>query len=467
MADNYYSMQEVMGKLRKAEAEVQDLVKQGKLRQYMDAGNAVFKVEDVDTLTEEIVGLDLSSAGISLDGGSELDLELEETAEVPLESELFDEVEEILPQADTIGETPELVDETLGIMPEADEVQEVAEAPADDTLDIMPDAPATEEPAQVDETLGLELEETNAPAEPEAPALVDETIGLEMEPEEEGSKDDADMELELDESKIKESEGGFGLSQMGDLTMADTNVGTVGINILSGTEDAFKLTDDTKSETVSADAEEIDELESLDADANMESFGSGSGLLDLSLQADDTSLGAVLDDILPAGAEEGGDLPVAGGLMDEEDLLADSAPATGDAEVGAAAPAAAVTAPMGTATAAATAPLPGTQMVAAAVVDPKTNIYGVAMFLPLIAVILAGVVMTAAVQDVTPSLMTKLIGNGPADISMIWLISAGLAVAVLIILAFAAMLGGGGGGGSKVKKTKKAKKEKPKKKKRK
>ena len=55
----------------------------------------------------------------------------------------------------------------------------------------------------------------------------------------------------------------------------------------------------------------------------MESFGSGSGLLDLSLQADDTSLGAVLDDILPAGAEEGGEIPMAGGLMDEEDLMAE------------------------------------------------------------------------------------------------------------------------------------------------
>ena len=58
-------------------------------------------------------------------------------------------------------------------------------------------------------------------------------------------------------------------------------------------------------------AEDGDELGDLDADSNLESVGSGSGLLDLSLQADDTSLGAVLDDILPAaiaGEPEGLDL---------------------------------------------------------------------------------------------------------------------------------------------------------------
>ena len=37
----YYDMQEVAGKLRKTEEEVQELIKQGQLRQYMDSGKAV------------------------------------------------------------------------------------------------------------------------------------------------------------------------------------------------------------------------------------------------------------------------------------------------------------------------------------------------------------------------------------------------------------------------------------------
>ncbi|MHC5159589.1 MAG: helix-turn-helix domain-containing protein, partial [Planctomycetota bacterium] len=80
----YYSMQEVASKLRKTEEEVQELVKQGQLRQYMDSGKAVFEVQDVDALVEEIVGLDVSSVGLSPDG-SEMEIQLEETAEIKLE----------------------------------------------------------------------------------------------------------------------------------------------------------------------------------------------------------------------------------------------------------------------------------------------------------------------------------------------------------------------------------------------
>jgi hypothetical protein len=237
---------------------------------------------------------------------------------------------------------------------------------------------------------------------------------------------------------------------MGDLTSADTNVGTVGINILSGTGDAYKLTEDTKAETQAAD---IDDIDSLDADSNLESFGSGSGLLDLSLQADDTSLGAVLDDILPTGAEGGGAaLPVEddAGVMDEaEDLLSVGAPAGPEAME--------VTAPMGVAPI-----MPGTpQMVAVVPVDSKTTVFGVMMFLPMLALILASVVLTAAIQNVMPSLIQPLIKTEVMGISLIWAVVGGMAVLLLLILMFSAL--SGGGGGTKVKKEKAPKKVKEKK----
>jgi hypothetical protein len=357
---NYYSMQEVMDKFRKTEQEVQELIKQGKLRQYMDSGKLVFNVEDVNTLAEEIVGLDITSAGVNLEEASDVDIKLEETSEVQLE----------------------------------------------------PD------------------EEAPKSAQPEE-------------------------DLVLEQPKQKESEGGFGLSQMGDLSMADTNVGTVGINILSGTEDAYKLTEDTRAETKAADAEEI---EALDADANLESFGSGSGLLDLSLQADDTSLGAVLDDILPAGADAAvAAAPAADqglGLVEEaEELAAQAEPEAEQAAAAAVAPME-VGAPQ---IVGAAAPL-----VAVAPVDPRTTMYGIAMFLPVAALILAGIILTAAVQDVVPALAKTL--NKPliADISLIWIISIGLILLVLI-LSLAAIMGGREGGGPKPKKEKgsKPKKEKP------
>ena len=362
----YYDIQEVAGKLRKTEEEVGELIKQGQLHQYMDSGKPVFKVEDVDALAEEIVGLDISSIGLPPDS-AETEIQLDETAEIMLE-----------PDEDTEDATK-------------------SAGPDDMELDIEPDMPGQ-----------------------------------------------------------KESEGGFGLSQMGDLTMADTNVGTIGINILSGTGDAYKLTEDTKAET---SAEDIDDLDSLDADSNLESFGSGSGLLDLSLQADDTSLGAVLDDILPAGVEDAGgggaDIPVDEvGLTDEtEDLLTEGGPQSP----------AGVTAPMG----AAAAVIPSAAPVAT-VVDSRTNIFGVLMFLPMLALILAAIVLTAAIQNVVPALTKPLVVTEVAGVSLIWVVVGGLTALLLLILMFSALTGGGGGTKTKkAKKEKKPKKAKPAKKKRK
>ncbi len=51
-------------------------------------------------------------------------------------------------------------------------------------------------------------------------------------------------------------------------------------------------------------------LEEIEKDASLDTFGSGSGLLDLSLQADDTSLGGILDEIYTPGGE--GKAPAAG-----------------------------------------------------------------------------------------------------------------------------------------------------------
>ncbi|MHC4927039.1 MAG: helix-turn-helix domain-containing protein [Planctomycetota bacterium] len=433
MADDFYTVQEVMEKLRKSEEDVQDLVRQGKLRQYMDAGNPMFKTTDVDSLAEEIVGLDVSSLGIDL-AGSELDLNLMETGA----GDDLDLVE--TGEIEDLGASEIELAETSGI-----------EDLAGDSLDLV-------------ETGGLEEPQTTEPAPAETAGIEDlgaseisleETSEIQLDPDSAPESQETPSD-EID-PKDQSSEGGFGLSQMGDLTMADTNVGTVGINILSGTEDSFKLTEDTKADTLSADAEAIDELESLDADANMESFGSGSGLLDLSLQADDTSLGAVLDDILPAGAEEAGagDLPVDQiGMGDEaEDLLAE--PAMAEVE-----PAAAETpAPMATAT---PASVPGQQMVAVAQVDPRTNLFGIAMFLPLTAIIIVGIILTGAMRGITPSLMKTLTETKIADVGLFWYVLGGLGIFAVLFSLFAS-LGGGSSAGTKTKKTKAKKEKKPKK----
>lgn len=64
-----------------------------------------------------------------------------------------------------------------------------------------------------------------------------------------------------------------------------------GINVF-GTEDHSEIVDPSAQTAISAASAQ---------DINLESVGSGSGLLDLSRERDDTSLGAVLEEIGPAG----------------------------------------------------------------------------------------------------------------------------------------------------------------------
>lgn len=254
--------------------------------------------------------------------------------------------------------------------------------------------------------------------------IADSEIHLELEKT-------SEIQLAPDDSvappKKKDSEGGFGLSQMGDLTMADTNVGTVGINVLGGTDDLYKITADTKAETKAVDAEEV---ENLDADANLESVGSGSGLLDLSLQADDTSLGAVLDDILPTGP----DIPaqvadMAAGDLAQEANVSDSAGAV-------------QAAPMAAAMSAGQ-PAPGVPMMAITPEDPASNIYGIMMFFPIIALVLAGIAAVAGLQNILPSLVQFITYNGVANMNWGFIIALALLVAVLVF-CIAAMTKGGG-----------------------
>lgn len=391
MAD-YYDMQEVMEKLRKTEDEIQELVKQGQLRQYLDDGKPVFKTEDIDNIAEDIFGLDITAFGKSEE---ELDLDLGET------SQLFSE--------EPAGAKPEIISKE-----------------------------------SFEETAGMQLQETSE---------------FQLTSDEDGASDKPgpdDLELDIQPDVLKpESEGGFGLSQMGDLSMADTNVGSLGINILSGSGDAYKLTEDTKAETM---ADEIDEIESLDGDSNMESLGSGSGLLDLSLQADDTSLGAVLDDILPTGTE-GGDFPSvqdAGINVDEAaDLLAEPEPMAAGRNAGVAEVASAE--PMMASQVAA-------KMVPMGIVDPKTNIFGLMMMLPVLGLILLAIVLTAAAQGVVPSIVKVIIDTQIAgSVGLIWAIVGGLTLLMLLILAFTAVSGGGGGTKTQTKKEKQPKPKKEKK----
>jgi hypothetical protein len=215
------------------------------------------------------------------------------------------------------------------------------------------------------------------------------------------------------------SEPAAGLSagiNLSDLTGADTTVGTTGINVLGDTDDEYKLADDTQGETHIVESDEAEDFGSLDGDLSMDSVGSGSGLLDLSLQADDTSLGAVLDDILPAAGDGG---VVAAGaeeidVAEEADKIFDEAEAVEPVAV---------------------EPEAMPRYIEPEA-DAASNSFGIALLVPLVAMIYAAIVLNAGSKGIAPAILKGLEG-------IIWYVAAGMAVVVLCIIGLAWLLGGG------------------------
>jgi len=230
-----------------------------------------------------------------------------------------------------------------------------------------------------------------------------------------------------------------------ELTEGDTIVAGEGINVLGETDlDEYKISDDTMSETKGTTGEAS--LEEIEESVNLDTFGSGSGLLDLSLQADDTSLGGILDEIYtPEGEQEAP--AVEGSAMDvaaeADQMLSDQGlPEPGPGlEAG-----------------------PMVQTVAEAPPDALSNALGIMLFLPLLLIIYTAIVAIAGFKGITPVILQKIQRmTGPGDVQIIWYIMAGFAVAAAVILGVGFM--SSGDKSAKKTKEKKPKAKKPKKKK--
>lgn len=236
--------------------------------------------------------------------------------------------------------------------------------------------------------------------------LVSEESSIELSPME-----TAEMPADLDSMAGEETEA---------ISDADTRVDSQGISVLGETDTEYQLTDDTKAETHEIPAGDR-ELGKIEDDVSLDSFGSGSGLLDLSLQADDTSLGAdILDDIYPANGAESA--AVAEGPADvaaeAEQMFAQAAePEAGQEEPFAEQEIA-----------------PGVQPVALPP-EPASNAFGVVLVLPLLVVIYTAIVVTASSMGIRPVILTAV-----QDI--IWWIMGGVAVIAVLMCIGAWVIAG-------------------------
>jgi excisionase family DNA binding protein len=280
----FLSLKEAAAKLNITEEQVQQLVRDGKLREFRDGANVLFKVDEVEGLVAEM---------------PEAELE-----EVSLEAEPAE------PEVEAGGDT------ALAAEVPVEEEEELKAEPAELEVEAGGDtALAPEAPVEKEEE--LEAKSAELEAEPEEVLEVSAAEGAakapEGKPEEALEEPDLLMEAEAggETAGGKEGEGeevALGLGESEDsgageeLAEAETVAGTEGLNVLGETDIELEGAADTGAETKGGSGEAS--LEEIEEDVNLDSFGSGSGLLDLSLQADDTSLGGILDEIYTAEGEQ-------------------------------------------------------------------------------------------------------------------------------------------------------------------
>jgi hypothetical protein len=231
-------------------------------------------------------------------------------------------------------------------------------------------------------------------------------------------------ESAIELSPLETAEMPMGLDSTADeveaISDADTRVDSQGISILGETDTEYQLTDDTKAETHEIPAADK-ELGRIEDDVSLDSFGSGSGLLDLSLQADDTSLGAdILDDIYPGnGADAAGGAEGALDVAAEAEQMFAEAPEAGPKEEEVLVEEE-ITLPI--------------QPIAAPP-EPASNAFGLLLIFPLLVILYTAIVVTASARGVRPMIVTAV-----QDI--IWWIMGGLAVLAIIMSIAAWVIAG-------------------------
>jgi len=446
MAGMFYSLKEAADRLGKTEDQVRQLAKEGKLREFRDGSHLLFKIDEVNALMAE--GIDISDESLELTPGKPTTepavagepIELGDLAE-PGESEAAESLEPI--ELDELAEPAES-GESAGPLELAEPAEpatptEPVEAAADESSLLEQ---ALEETGEEDIQLA---EEGSSASELALEGDASSELGTAADQTGEGLTKDEEMLFLEDESKPAaetpaETEEEISLAAEtaaasgSDITDMDTALTGEGAAVLGETDTEYDVTEDSMAETVGS-AESTGtaagtgtgaeaSLEEIEDDVNLDSFGSGSGLLDLSLQADDTSLGGILDEIYTAdGAEEGAAVaePEGAGV---EDITAEVEQAVSEEE-------------MVTSEAVAVAPIGGPAYAAyvEAAPDTQSNILGMLLFLPLLVLLYTAIVTVAALKEVMPNILSSVQG-------LIWPIMGGAAVLAAIFVAVSFFAGG-------------------------
>jgi len=407
MSGMFFSLKETAQKLGRSEDEVKQLVKDGRLREFRDGANLLFKIDEVNALVDE---------------GIDMGLEAVDLSEAPAEE---------LPVEGAEGEAAPMTDEDLFMLgdEETPTLEPTGEVESTSELGLAPEETGADETGTGKEELLFLADE----GQPAADSTADATGA--------GTEDEISLA----------AESGV-LAAGSDITDADTALTAEGVNVLGESSTDFTATEDSMAETAVGPAGSTGEasLEEIEDDVSLDSFGSGSGLLDLSLQADDTSLGGILDEIYTSegGEAEGGAPDAEPAAVGDEGASFDEI--TGEAEHAAAEEELPVPEPV--------AIMPtaiGAAYVEAAP-DAQSNILGMLLFLPMLVLLYTAIVAVAGLRGVTPSILSSIQG-------MIWYLLIGAVVVSLIVVAASFVVGRERSEAPARAKKEKVKAEKPKK----
>jgi hypothetical protein len=410
MAKMFYSTEEVQEKLGKGEAEIKALVSGGQLREFRDGAKIMFKVTEVDAL---------AGGGEASDEASDLDLAGEPDFDLSGGSSEIG----LTPLDDAI---PDLsLDEPVGDLALNDELSLSGSGLAldgssggislegDGSSMSLEDLDAAGSSMSLDDldAAGSNLSLDDLDAAGSSLALGDPGDSADF------NLSDNDQ-ISLDDSAFADEAG-----------KGDTVVTSVGVNVLSDSSAEDDEHDDFGATLMAPDlADDID----LDAGA------SGSGLLDITREADDTSLGAeLLEEIYPGGDEMGIETQAPSILnMPEPAVSANTMP---EAET----------------------VVQYTQV--AEVMDPNSTAFGMVLILPFFVLVYFTFVLSTAIAGFNPPELMQTI-NGFS-----WYGIFGCGAVSFILFAFGTFSGQSGGaskattkGKVKVKKPKKGKKGKKK-----
>ena len=394
MAGMFCSLKEAAEKLGKTEQQVQEIVKNGQLREFRDGATLLFKTDEVESLLKQLKTTQKPQH-------EDFDIELAPDEELTLS-------EPTLEDKGGAGDGFDILSESEDYFGMADEKSDEQSTKFDEKTASFDEKSESFDDKSVsfDEEELAEGTAAGSKFGEKKPASEDISV----------SSDEKDA-FSMEEEALADDTISAGETDFPELSLDSDQAGGLmdeGTKAAKSPAASDFLTDDVLGGAEGTGAEAS--LDKIEEDVNLDSFGSGSGLLDLNLQADDTSLGGVLEEIYSSEGNKEDIGEMGGGPAADVMGIGEEAGAEqlGEAEQ-------AAIAPVG---------------VLAGVFEPEptatTNTMGVMMFLPLLAAIYTAIIVISGFTGVIPAIFEPIQG-------MIWYVMAGLAVAagVVLIAAFA------------------------------